>query len=250
MKIIIKNADFTLANAKYRFMALENGDVLSSKLLLYYNGESNANSSYRVLEYSVPVNATAIRINGTFVNTAAVSFIDAAGNVIDTVSKGQVVTYALENELRFIPIGTVKIRVCHNIASPGYEQPIVEYTTDDIAGQIFKLGTIKKGSALLTYNTGVLNYPFGGYSVVLSNVEGMSKVYVTGNAYKNCCALVFFADKELTQVVEIAYNNNATLGEYSLENAEAVVPIGAKYAATCFPDSSGSEIASFMKVVK
>lgn len=250
MKIIIKNADFTLANAKYRFMTLENGDVLSSKLLVYHTGEFNTNSNYRVLEYSVPANATAIRINGTFVNTAAVSFIDAAGNVIDTVAKGQVVTYVLENELRFIPIGTVKIRVCHNIADPGHEQPIVEYTTDDITGEIFKLGTIKKGSALLTYNTGVLNSSFGGYSVVLSNVEGMSKVYVTGSAYKNCCALVFFADKELTQIVNIAYNNNGVLGEYSLENAEAVVPIGAKYAATCFPDSSGGNIASFMKAVK
>ena len=112
------------------------------------------------------------------------------------------------------------------------------------------MGTIKKGGALLTYNTGVLQHPFGGYSVVLSNVEGMSKVYVTGSAYKNCCALVFFADKELTQIVKIAYNNNATLGEYSLENAEAVVPIGAKYAATCFLDESSRNIASFMKVVK
>ena len=249
MKIIIKNADFTLANAKYKFMTLDNATVLSSKILFYDTGELSANGNYRVLEYGTPTNATAIRINGTFVNTAAVSFIDAEGNVIDTVSIGKIETYTLNNELRFIPIGTVKIRVCHNIASPGYDQPIVEYATDDIAGQIFNLGTIKRASALLTYNTGVLQYPFGGYSVVLSNVEGMSKVYVTGT-YKNCCALVFFADKELTQVVEIAYNNNSTLGEYSLENAEAVVPIGAIYAATCFPDSSGGEITSFMKVVK
>lgn len=250
MKIIIKNADFTLANAKYKFMTLENATVLSSKILVYSTGELSANGNYRVLEYGTPTNATAIRINGTFLNTAAVSFIDANGNVIDTVSIGKIETYTLNNELRFIPIGTVKIHVCHNIASPGYEKPIVEYTTDDIAGQIFKLGTIKRMSALLTYNTGVLQYPFGGYSVVLSNVEGMSKVYVTGNAYKNCCALVFFADKELTQIVNIAYNNNGVLGEYSLENAEAVVPNGAKYAATCFLDSSGENIASFMKVVK
>lgn len=250
MKIIIKNADFTLANARFGFSPLENGTALSSNLLVYNTGELSASGNYRVLEYGTPTNATAIRINGTFFNSTAVSFIDAEGNVIDTVAKGQIATYALENELRFIPAGTVKIYVCHNIASPGYEQPIVEYTTDDIAGQIFKLGTIKKGSALLTYNTGVLNSPFGGYSVVLSNVEGMSKVYVTGSAYKNCCALVFFADKELTQVVKIAYNNNATLGEYSLENAEAVIPSGAKYAATCFLDSSGGNIASFMKVVK
>lgn len=250
MKIIIKNADFTLANARFWFSLLENGTVLSSKLLLYHSGELSVNSNYRVLEYSISNNATAIRINGTFVNTAAVSFIDANGNVIDTVSIGKIETYTLNNELRFIPEGTAKILVCHNIASPGYDQPIVEYTTDDIAGQIFNLGTIKKGSALLTYNTGVLQYPFGGYSVVLSNVEGMSKVYVTGNAYKNCCALVFFADKELTQIVNIAYNNNGVLGEYSLENAEAVVPIGAKYAATCFIDSGGGNIASFMKVVK
>lgn len=249
MKIIIKNADFTLANAKYRFSPLENGTVLSSKILVYSTGELSTNSNYRVLEYGTPTNATAIRVNGTFVNTAAVSFIDTEGNVIDTVSTAKIETYTLNNELRFIPIGTANIRVCHNIADPGYDQPIVEYTTDDITGQIFNLGTIKKSSALLTYNTGVLNYPFGGYSVVLSNVEGMSKVYVTGSAYKNCCALVFFADKELTQVVEIAYNNNATLGEYSLESAEVVVPNGAKYAATCFPDS-GSEIVSFMKVVK
>lgn len=250
MKIIIKNADFTLANARFRFSPLENGTALSSKLLMYNSGELSTNGNYRVLEYGTPTNATAIRINGTFVKTAAVSFIDANGNIIDTVSIGKIEAYTLNNELRFIPMGTVKIHVCHNIADPGYEQPIVEYTTDDIDGQIFKLGTIKKENALLTYNTGVLQYPFGGYSVVLSNVEGMSKVYVTGNAYKNCCALVFFADKELTQVVEIAYNNNATLGEYSLENAEAVVPIGAKYAATCFLDSSGGEITSFMKVVK
>lgn len=250
MKIIVKNADFTLANARFRFSPLENGTILSSKLLVYNTGELSTNGNYRVLEYGTPTNATAIRINGTFLNTTAVSFIDAEGNVVDTVSMGKIETYTLNNELRFIPIGTVKIRVCHNIASPGYEQPIVEYTTDDIAGQIFKLGTIKKGSALLTYNTGVLNSLFSGYSVVLSNVEGMSKVYVTGNAYKNCCALVFFADKELTQVVEIAYNNNATLGEYSLENAEAVVPNGAKYAATCFLDNSGGNIASFMKAVK
>lgn len=249
MKIIIKNADFTLANAKYKFMTLENATVLSSSILLFSSGELSTNGNYRVLEYGTPTDATAIRINGTFVNTAAVSFIDENENVIDTVSIGKIETYTLNNELRFIPIGAVKIRVCHNIADPGYDQPIVEYTTDDIAGQIFNLGTIKKTSALLTYNTGAVNFPFEGYSVVLSNVEGMSKVYVTGNAYKNCCALVFFADKELTQVVEIAYNNNGVLGEYSLENAEAVIPSGAKYAATCFPDS-GSVIASFMKVVK
>lgn len=249
MKIIIKNADFTLANARFRFTLFENEVVQNSKILNRNTGETSANSNYKVLEYYVPGNALAIRINGTFVNTAAVSFIDAEGNVIDTVSTAKLETYTLNNELRFIPAGTVKIYVCHNIASPGYEQPIVEYTTDDIAGQIFKLGTIKKDNALLKYNTGDLNSPFSGYSVVLSNVEGMSKVYVTGSAYKNCSALVFFADKELTQVVEIAYNNNATLGEYSLENAEAVIPSGAKYAATCFPNS-GSEIASFMKVVK
>ena len=250
MKIIIKNADFTFANARFRFSLLENEVVQNSRILNRNTGELSENSNYRVLEYSISNNATAIRVNGTFVNTAAVSFIDSSGNVIDAVSTGKLETYTLNNELRFIPLGTEKIRVCHNFASPGYEKPIVEYTTDDIAGQIFKLGTIKKGSALLTYNTGILNSPFGGYSVVLSNVEGMSKVYVTGNAYKNCCALVFFADKELTQVVEIAYNNNATLGEYSLENAEAVVPNGAKYAATCFLDSSGGNIASFMKAVK
>ena len=244
MKIIIKNADFTLANARFRFSPLENGTELSSKILISSTGELSTNGNYRVLEYGTPTNATAIRINGTFVNTAAVSFIDAEGNVIDTVSTGKVETYTLNNELRLIPVGTAKIYVC----SPGYEQPIVEYTTDDIAGQIFKLGTIKKPNALLTYNTGVLNSPFGGYTVVLSNVEGMSKVYVTGSAYKNCCALVFFADKELSQVVEIAYNNNGVLGEYSLENAEAVIPSGAKYAATCFVDSTG--IASFMTVVK
>lgn len=249
MKIIIKNADFTLANAKYKFMTLENATVLSSKILAYNTGELSANGNYRVLEYGTPTNATAIRINGTFLNTAAVSFIDANGNVIDTVSIGKIEIYTLNNELRFIPAGTVKICVCHNIASPGYDQPIVEYTTDNIAGQIFKLGTIKKTSVLLTYNTGAVNSPFGGYSVVLSNVEGMSKVYVTGT-YKNCCALVFFADKELTQVVEIAYNNNGVLGEYSLENAEAVIPSGAKYAVTCFVDSSGFEIDSFMKVSK
>lgn len=250
MKIIIKNADFTLANARFRFVPFENEVVQNSKILNYSTGELSENGNYRVLEYGTPTNATAIRINGIFLNTTAVSFIDAEGNVIDTVSIGKIETYTLNNELRFIPVGTVKIYVCHNIASPGYEKPIVEYTTDDIAGQIFNLGTIKRTIALLTYNTGVLQYPFSGYSVVLSNVEGMSKVYVTGNAYKNCCALVFFADKELTQVVEIAYNNNATLGEYSLENAEAVIPSGAKYAATCFLDSSGDEIASFMKVSK
>lgn len=249
MKIIIKNADFTLANARFRFVPFENEVVQNSKILNYSTGELSENGNYRVLEYGTPTNATAIRINGIFLNTTAVSFIDAEGNVVDTVSIGKIETYTLNNELRFIPVGTVKIYVCHNIASPGYEQPIVEYTTDDIVGQIFKLGTIKKGSALLTYNTGVLNSPFSGYSVVLSNVEGMSKVYVTGT-YKNCCALVFFADKELTQIVNIAYNNNGVLGEYSLENAEAVVPIGAKYAATCFLDSSGGNIASFMKVVK
>ena len=248
MKIIIKNADFTLANARFRFTLFENGVELGAKLINYTSGELvSGNSYFRLLEYSVPTSASAIRINGTFLNTAAVSFIDAEGNVIDTVSTGKFETYTLNNELRFIPAGTVKIYVCHNIANPGYEQPIVEYTTDDIAGQIFKLGTIKKGSALLTYNTGVLNSQFGGYSVVLSNIEGMSKVYVTGT-YKNCCALVFFADKELTQMVEIAYNNNGVLGEYSLENAEAVIPSGAKYAATCFVDSTG--IASFMTVVK
>ena len=248
MKIIIKNADFTLANARFRFTLFENGVELGAKLINYTSGELvSGNSYFRLLEYSVPTSASAIRINGTFLNTAAVSFIDAEGNVIDTVSTGKLETYTLNNELRFIPAGTVKIYVCHNIANPGYEQPIVEYTTDDIAGQIFKLGTIKKGSALLTYNTGVLNSQFGGYSVVLSNIEGMSKVYVTGT-YKNCCALVFFADKELTQMVEIAYNNNGVLGEYSLENAEAVIPSGAKYAATCFVDSTG--ITSFMTVVK
>lgn len=250
MKIIIKNADFTLANARFRFTLFENEVVQDAKSLNRNTGGTSANNNYRVLEYGTPTNATAIRINGTFVNTTAVSFIDAEGNVIDTVSTAKIETYTLNNELRFIPAGTVKIYVCHNIASPGYEQPIVEYTTDDIAGQIFKLGTIKKESAILKYNTGNLNSPSSGYSVVLSNVEGMSKVYVTGSAYKNCSALVFFADKELTQVVEIAYNNNATLGEYSLENAEALVPIGAKYAATCFLDSSGGNVASFMKAVK
>ena len=86
MKIIIKNADFTLANARFRFTLFENGVELGAKLISHTTGELvSGNSYFRLLEYSVPTSASAIRINGTFLNTAAVSFIDVERIVIQTL---------------------------------------------------------------------------------------------------------------------------------------------------------------------
>lgn len=250
MKIIVRNADFTLANAKFVFKPFETETVISSRYLHYLNGALTADSSYTTYEYAVPSDATAVRLSGTFYNTVGAAFVDSNDTVIDVISTGKIEVSTFENEMRFIPVGTAKIRVCQRIYNPAYDKPILEYTSDSIAGTKFRLGTYKYSQALLTYNTGAFNPSWSGFSVVSANIEGMSKVYVSGSTFKNCCALVFYADKELSTIVQIAYNNNGVLGNYTLENAVADVPEGAKYAATCFPDSSGYLVDAFMEAIK
>jgi hypothetical protein len=231
MKVLIKNVNFTMANARYYFKKIENYSIVDGYLLRYDSGIEFENGEYQLIRFGVSSNDKILRVSGSFRNTSMLAFKSSDGSTIDIVTPGVVEEYSVSNRLVVIPNGTSYIDVCRY---KQYEKPIIEITSDKrIENDVFKIGNNVIFTSLLTYNTGVFQNPFSGYNTVRACVEGFSKIRVNGS-FRNCCALVYFKDRELTQIVSIAQNNNGVLGDYTLNDSVNEVPEGAKYVASSY----------------
>ena len=245
MKIIIANADFSMNSVKYNFTELE-PERTTVGYISNYGTVNTTDTYYRTMYYKLPEGTTALRISGYCDNTAIVGIFDSNDNLIDIISEnypsgGAHVIYTLQNEVRQLVSSGSYIGVVRNVSTSASNIPTkVECTTDTLEDEELNVGYYWTNDNLLNMQ-GVKTIN-GYYGIRTINVEGLSKIKLS-RTFVNCCALAFYSDLALSNLVAIGQNNGGVTATYTLDGVVTNVPSGAKYAAVSFNKSSLSTIS-------